>query len=131
MTSKPGGLMSMSVDRETSRNKAHFLLLLRMVASYNPVMESIIRNVKDIEPDKRCWLENAIGKQLEDNQKIVIRVLTPGVEPDEQTRDEALADLRELSRKGSEHRESMGVAVEEADEALDEAMDRIRSRKHQ
>jgi len=113
------------------QNTASFVLLPETPPSYNSSMESIIRNVSDIEPDKRHWLESAIGRQLEDNQKIVIRVLTPGVEPDEQTRDEALADLKELSQKGSEHRESLGVLVEEANDALDEAMDNIRSRKRQ
>lgn len=93
-------------------------------------MESIIRNVRDIEPDKREWLETNIGGHLQDNQKIVIRVLTPGVEPDPQTRDEALSDLNELRRKASEHRESIGASLEEADEAVDEAIRHVRSRNH-
>ena len=92
-------------------------------------MESIIHNVKDIEPDKRRWLESSIGKHLEDHQKIIIRVLTPGVEPNQQVRDEAIDDLMALSEKGSQHRQSLGVPVEEADEAVDEATDALRSRK--
>jgi len=112
-----------------AEERVRFVLLSEMPPCYNFAMESVIRNVRDIEPDKRDWLENAIGKRLEDSQKIVIRVLTPGVEPDKAVRDEAITDLRELSEKGSAHRESLGVCVEEADEALEEAMETVRSRE--
>ncbi len=90
-------------------------------------MESI--NVKDIQPDKRQWLESSIGRHLEDNQKIIIRVITPGVEPDQKTRDEAIDSLMALAHKGTRHRESLAVSAEEADVAVDEATDVLRSRK--
>ena len=41
-------------------------------------MESIIRNVRDIETDERRALEHVIGKQLKENQQIIIQVVTLG-----------------------------------------------------
>ena len=91
-------------------------------------MEAIIRTVKDIESDQRHWFEAAIGHELQDNQQIIIRVLTPGVASDQQTRDAAFADLKQLSAQGAGHREALGVSDVQADAALDEAMQHVRRR---
>ncbi len=39
-------------------------------------MESIVRNVKDIQADDRRSLEHVVGQHLQDNQQVIIRVLT-------------------------------------------------------
>ena len=91
-------------------------------------MEAIIRTVKDIETDQRHWLEAAIGHQLQDDQQIMIRVLTPGVASDEKTRDAAFADLKKLSAQGAGQREALGVSEADADAVLDEAMHHVRRR---
>lgn len=41
-------------------------------------MESIIRNVADIEADDRRSLEHVVGRHLEDNQQVIIQVKTVG-----------------------------------------------------
>jgi len=92
-------------------------------------MESIIRSVKDIEAAQRQSLEEVIGHELHDNQQIVIRVVTPGVVPDQDARAQAISDLRALSEQGSRHRESLGLSEREVDEALDEAMNHVRRRE--
>jgi hypothetical protein len=92
-------------------------------------MESITRCVKDIEAGQRRSLEAVIGHELQDNQQIVIRVLTPGVIPDQEARAQAISDLRALSEQGSRHRESLGLSDQEVDEALDEAMNHVRRRE--
>ena len=43
-------------------------------------MESIIRNVKDIPLDDRRGLEHVVGRQLLDNQQIIIQVMWIGDE---------------------------------------------------
>jgi hypothetical protein len=91
-------------------------------------MEAIIRTVKDIESDQRHWFEAAIGHQLQDDQQIIIRVLTPGVAGNQAARDAAFADLKQLSAIGATHREALGVPDAEADAALDEAMQHVRHR---
>ena len=39
-------------------------------------MDSIVRNVKDIKADDRRSLEHVVGQHLEDNQQVIIRVMT-------------------------------------------------------
>jgi hypothetical protein len=91
-------------------------------------MESIIRNVKDIASNERQWLESALKQHLEDNQRVLIMVLSPGVQADEAVREKAMADLKDISRKGAANREAQGVSVEEADRILDEAIEHARKR---
>jgi len=89
-------------------------------------MESLVHHVKDMLPATRRGLEAALGETLFDNQQVYLVVVTPGVEPSDQQRAEALANLRELGEQGAKHRESLGVSVDEADRAVDEAMENIR-----
>jgi hypothetical protein len=44
-------------------------------------MESIIRNVRDIDSRDRQAIERVLGQQLKDNQKIIIQVVTVSDEP--------------------------------------------------
>lgn len=46
-------------------------------------MESIFRDVKSIESDERRIYESIVGHSLQDNQRVVIRVIELGGEPDE------------------------------------------------
>ena len=39
-------------------------------------METIIRNVRDIESDERQVLEHVIGKHLEEDQQVIFQVVT-------------------------------------------------------
>jgi len=94
--------------------------------SYNGTMESLVHHVKDMPPATRRGLEAALGETLLDHQRVYVVVVTPGVEPSDQQRTEALADLRELGKQGTKHRESLGVSVDEANQAVDEAMENIR-----
>ena len=92
-------------------------------------MESIVRNVNEIEAAERQVYEQVLGQQLRDNQQVIIRVLTPGVMPDKPTRDAALQRAAEIARQGREHAASQGVSEEQIDAALDEALEHVRSRK--
>jgi hypothetical protein len=47
-------------------------------------MESIIRNVRDIETDERQVLEHVLGQKLKENQQVIFHVVTLGKDtPDE------------------------------------------------
>ena len=85
-------------------------------------MESIIRNVKDIEDDKRSVFESVLGQKLRDNQQLFIRVITVGEEPPAATRDAALKRASEIARQGRAHAAAQGVTPEGADAAIDEAI---------
>jgi len=89
-------------------------------------MESLVHNVKDMLPATRRGFEAALGETLLDSQCVYVVVVTPGVEPSDLQRAEALADLRELGKQGAKHRESLGISEDEADQAVDEAMQNVR-----
>ncbi len=65
-------------------------------------MESLTHNVKDMLPETRRGFETALGETLLDDQRVYVVVVTPGVEPSDRQRAEA-------------------------DQALDEGMENIRS----
>jgi len=90
------------------------------------VMESLVHNVKDMPLETRRSFETALGETLCDNQQVYVIVVTPGVEPSDQQRAKAIADLREVGKRGTKHRESLGVSVDEVDQTVDEAMENIR-----
>ncbi len=46
-------------------------------------METVIRNVRDIDSRERQALEQVLGQHLKDNQKIIIQVVTLQSEPNE------------------------------------------------
>jgi hypothetical protein len=46
-------------------------------------METIIRHVRDIEGSERRLLEQVIGQQLQENQKVIIQVVTLDALPKE------------------------------------------------
>ncbi|MCI0333898.1 MAG: hypothetical protein L0228_11825 [Planctomycetes bacterium] len=93
---------------------------------HNDSMESLVHNVKDMPPETRRGFETALGETLRDDQRVYVIVVTPGVEPSDRQRAEALADLRELGARGAKNRESLGVSVDEANKAVDEAMENVR-----
>jgi hypothetical protein len=44
-------------------------------------METIIRQVRDLESGERRVLEHVIGQRLQENQKVIIQVVAPENEP--------------------------------------------------
>ena len=92
-------------------------------------MESIVRNVKDLDTAERQVYETALGQQLRENQQIVIRVLTPDAVPSEETRRSALQRASEIAQQGRSNAAAQGVGEEEIDAALDEATQHVRPRK--
>jgi len=91
-------------------------------------MESIICNVSDMQGDQRQWLESNLGCQLRASQQVMILVLNPGVVPSEETRREALSEVHRISEKAANNLEDQGVSPEDADAAVDEAMEHLRRR---
>jgi len=89
-------------------------------------MESTVRNVKDIQGGERRWLETTLGQQLQDNQQVFIMVLTPDVEPDEVTRRKAGKSIDAILDQAEQNATAQGVTAEEADSAVDEAMEHVR-----
>jgi hypothetical protein len=89
-------------------------------------MESIVRNVADLEVAQRRWLEDTLGQPLGDSQQVFIRVLTPGAPPDAFVKGRALADVQLLAERAADYRRQHGIPDDEADAALNEAMRHVR-----
>ena len=92
-------------------------------------MESIVRNVKDIEGNERHLYESVLGQQLADHQQVIIRVINPGVEPDEAVRDAAMERASEIARQGRANAAAQGVTEEEAGAVIDEAIREVRRQR--
>jgi hypothetical protein len=92
-------------------------------------MESITRTVKEMEAGQRRSLEEVIGHELQDDQQVVIRIVTPQAAQDSARREQAVANLLSLAAQGAKHRENLGISEKEAEEILDEAIEHVRRRE--
>jgi hypothetical protein len=90
--------------------------------------EMISFPVRDIpEPDRRS-LENLFGHPLEADQQVFVMVCSAGQVPDEGTRRAAAERIRRTLADADRHRVANGVAEDELDAAIDEAMEHVRPR---
>ena len=92
-------------------------------------MEPVVRNVGDIQSGERRWLESQIGKPLDDHQQLFIMVISPDVTPDGVTRNQAMAEIGEMLDKADANAKDRGIAREEADRLVDEAVRHVRSHR--
>ncbi len=88
-----------------------------------------VQNVKDIDDGGKRWLGGVLGQDLKDSQQVFIMVFTPGVEPDESTRQRALADVQRTMAEAEKNLTKQGITHEEFDAAVDEAMEHVRQRE--
>lgn len=90
--------------------------------------EMISLPVNDIpEPDRRS-LENLLGQPLQPNQQVCVMVFSAGKTVDDTTRRAAVETIRGALDKVERHRAARGIADDEVDAAVDEAMKHIRPR---
>ena len=87
-----------------------------------------IQSVKNLQDSGKRWLENVLGQHLKENQQVFIMVFTPGVEPDEASRRQALATVKQTMAQVESNLAEEGVAGEDFDAAVGEAMEDVRRR---
>lgn len=93
-------------------------------------MESMTtRNVNDIPTAERQVLEALLGQRLNPDQQVFVMAYTPNVAPDEKVRDAARKSLERTFEAIDRHAVEHGITPEEADAAVDEAMEQIRPRR--
>lgn len=85
-----------------------------------------VQSVKDIQASGKRWLEDVLGRHLENNQQVFIMVFTPGVVPSDERRREALAGLEKTWERVEKHMKDRGNTADEFDAAVDEAMEHVR-----
>ena len=86
------------------------------------------RSVNDIPASERQAIEALLGRSLDADQQVFIMAYTPNAAPSKAVRDAARASLRQTFAKIDEHAKAHGITPEEADAALDEAMQEVRPR---
>lgn len=59
-------------------------------------MEAIIRQVRDIEESERHVLEHVLGRQLKENQQVIIQVVTIGIQSSPQAESDGESDADQL-----------------------------------
>jgi hypothetical protein len=79
------------------------------------------------DPDRRS-LENLLGQSLQADQQVCVMVFSAGKVADAATRRAAVENIRRTLEKVDRYREEGGVADQEVDVAIDEAMEHIRPR---
>ena len=89
-------------------------------------MESIIRKVDDLNAEERRMYESMVGHALHENQRVIIHVVELGAEPDGPTRKAAAQRAIEIARRSRASAADQGVAPEEADRVIDEAIHEVR-----
>jgi hypothetical protein len=90
-------------------------------------MESILRNVGDIEAAGKRWLESFLGQSLNSDQRVFIMVLDPGSLPDGKARDAARAKMELTFAQTDAFAREHGITAGEADAAVEEAMNAVRN----
>lgn len=88
-----------------------------------------VQNVKDLQDSGKRWLEGVLGHNLKESQQVFIMVFTPGVQPDEATRRQALAGVERTMAEVGKNLTDQGVTDEEFESAVDEAMEDVRRRE--
>ena len=89
-------------------------------------MKAVIINVKGIDPSQRQWIEASIGRHLEDNQQVIIRVVNIDMEPDSRIRDTSLEKASVVAAQGRSHAAEQGLSKEDVNVAIDEAIQHSR-----
>jgi hypothetical protein len=90
-------------------------------------MESVIDcNVNDMPAAERRAIEVLLGRNLDADQQVFIMAYTPNAAPNKAVRDAARTGLQQTFAEIDQYAKARGITPEEADEALDEAMQHVR-----
>ena len=86
------------------------------------------RNVNDLPAPERQTLEGILGQHLSSEQRVFIMTYTPNAVPEESVRSAARAGLQQTFDKVDQYAAEHGVTPEEAEAAVEEAMQHVRPR---
>ena len=92
-------------------------------------MQNIVsHNVDEIPEASRRSLENLLGHELQQNQRVCILVLDPVASPTDDQRCSAAKGLRQLIAQVESHANEQGIREAEVDAAVEEALAQVRRR---
>lgn len=105
------------------------MLVKAIQQSYTSSMESnTSRNVNDLQAPERETLEGILGQHLSSEQRVFIMTYTPNSVPEESVREAARAGLQRTFGKVDQYAAEHGVTPEEAEAAVEEALQHVRPR---
>jgi len=85
-------------------------------------------DVNDLFGRDRESLEHLLGTALSPSQRVYVMAFTPGTEPDASSRNLAANTIEALLDKSAAYASVQAVTDSQIDEAVDEAMSKIRPR---
>lgn len=88
-----------------------------------------VESVSNLHGNGKQLLEDLLGHNLQDNQQVLIMVLSPGTEPDETSRQQARLGIEATFRKTEAYAAQHGISDDAIDAAIDEAIHQVRPRK--
>jgi hypothetical protein len=88
-----------------------------------------VESVSNLQGNGKRLLEELLGNKLENNQQVLIMVLSPGTEPDEAARRQARLGVEATFRKTEAYAAEHGVSDDAIDAAIEEAIRQGRPRK--
>jgi hypothetical protein len=92
-------------------------------------MSTIVRrNVDDLPEPSRTHLEELVGHALNPHQNVYIIVDALRSGPSAVAKEQAARGIRRILAEAQRHAEEQGISAAEADEAVEEAMLKIRPR---
>ncbi len=87
------------------------------------------RSVNDLPAPERQTLERMLGQELSSDQRVFVMTYTPSAVPEDSVREAARAGLQRVFERVDQHGARHGVTPEEADAAVEEAMEQVRPRE--
>ncbi len=88
-----------------------------------------VESVSNLQGNGKRLLEDLLGHRLQDNQQVLIMVLSPGIEPDEAAHRQARQGIEATIQKTEAYAAEHGVSDDAIDAAIEEAMRQVRPRK--
>jgi hypothetical protein len=85
-----------------------------------------VESVRNLQASGKRLLEDILGQQLQDNQQVFIMVFSPGSEPDEVDRRQALAGLETTFQKTAAYASEHAISDNEIEAAIQEAAQQVR-----
>ena len=85
--------------------------------------------VNDMAAAERHAIESLLGASLNADQQVFVMAYTPTAEPSDAARQVARAGLSEIFAKIDKYAAEHGISEEEAEAAIEEAMQHVRPRR--
>ncbi len=89
-----------------------------------------VESVGNLQSAGKRLLEEMLGRPLQEDQQVLIMVLSPGAEPDEEARRQGRAALEAVFQRTAAHAVRLGAADDEIDAALLDAAEQVRHGTH-